>query len=218
MSDCAGARECEFEIQGTGRKTMQNKAPSFTPKRADSKLEHKIAGFVVVFLWTCITPALFGQHAELISPANRKPAPAFQLVTDSGGKVRMSDYRGKVVLLNFWATECGGCVLEIPSFIEIEKAYKDKGFTAIGISMDILYESLKDANEAWGRVRPFMAKRGINYTIAMGDDAISKAYALNAFPATYLIDKSGRIAVAYVGVVVNKDNVATNIKSLLSEK
>jgi peroxiredoxin len=63
-----------------------------------------------------------------------------------------------------------------------------------------------------------MAKRGINYTIAMGDDAISKAYALNAYPATYLIDKSGRIAVAYVGVVVNKDNVATNIKSLLSEQ
>lgn len=139
-------------------------------------------------------------------------------MTESGGKIRISDYRGKVVLLNFWATECGGCVLEIPSFIEIENAYKDKGFTAIGVSMDILYESLKDANEAWGKVRPFMATRGINYTIAMGDDAISRAYALNAFPATYLIDKSGRIAVAYVGVVVNKDNVATNIKNLLSEQ
>jgi peroxiredoxin len=51
----------------------------------------------------------------------------------------------------------------------------------------------------------------------MGDDAISKAYALNSFPATYLIDKSGKIAVAYVGVVIDKDNVARNIKSLLSE-
>ena len=67
-------------------------------------------------------------------------------------------------------------------------------------------------------MRPFIAKHGVNYTIAMGDDAISKAYALNMFPATYLIDKSGKIAVAYVGVVVNKDNVATNIKSLLSER
>ena len=200
---------------------MHNKAPSFRPKRVGSKLEHQLAGFVIDLVWAGITPALFGQqdvHAALIPSANRKPAPAFQLVTDSGGKIRISDYRGKVVLLNFWATECGGCVLEIPSFIEIEKVYKDKGFTAIGVSMDIMYESLKDANEAWDRVRPFMAKRGINYTIAMGDDAISKAYALNAFPATYLIDKSGRIAVAYVGVVVNKDNVATNIKSLLSER
>src|SRR5580658_3307791 len=152
------------------------------------------------------------------TPCNRKPASAFQLVTEAGTKMRISDYRGRVVLLNFWATECGGCVREIPSFIEIEKAYKDKGFAAIGVSMDILYEGLKDANEAWGRVRPFMAKHGVNYTIAMGDDAISKTYALNAFPATYLIDKSGRIAVAYVGVVVNKDNVTTNIKSLLSEQ
>jgi peroxiredoxin len=208
-------------IRGAGGKIMHNKAPSLSPKRTGSKREHKIAGFVIVFVWACITPALFGQqdvHAALISSANRKPAPAFQLVTDSGRKIGISDYRGTVVLLNFWATECGGCVLEIPSFIEIEKAYKDKGFTAIGVSMDVLYESLKDANQAWGKVRPFMAKRGINYTIAMGDDAISKAYALNAFPATYLIDKSGRIAVAYVGVVVNKDNVSTNIKNLLSER
>jgi hypothetical protein len=84
--------------------------------------------------------------------------------------------------------------------------------------MDISYEGLKDANEAWGRVRPFTLKHGINYPIAMGDDEISKAYALNAFPATYLIDKSGKIAVAYVGVVINKDNVSTNIESLLSER
>jgi thiol-disulfide isomerase/thioredoxin len=51
-------------------------------------------------------------------------------------------------LLDFWATDCGGCVREIPSFIELEKEYKDNGFTAVGVSMDISYESLKDANEA----------------------------------------------------------------------
>ena len=200
---------------------MRSNAPNFTPKRASSRLTHNVAGFALVFVWTCITPALFGQqdvHAALTRAANRKLAPAFQLVTEDGTKMQLSDYQGKVVLLNFWATDCGGCVLEIPSFIELEKAYKDKGFTAVGISMDISYESLKDANEAWGRVRPFIAKHGVNYPIAMGDDEISKAYALNAFPATYLIDKSGKIAVAYVGVVINKDNVATNIKSLLSER
>jgi peroxiredoxin len=200
---------------------MQSKALTITPKLPGSQPAHKIAGFIIVFVWTCIAPALFGQqdvHAALTPSANRKPAPAFQLVTQDGTKMQISDYRGKVLLLNFWATDCGGCVLEIPSFIELEKAYKDKGFTAVGISMDISYEDLKDANEAWGRVRPFIAKHGVNYPIAMGDDAISKAYALNAFPATYLIDKSGKIAVAYVGVVINKDNVATNINSLLSER
>ena len=84
--------------------------------------------------------------------------------------------------------------------------------------MDISYEGLKDANEAWGRVTPFIAKHGVNYPIVMGDDAISRAYSLNAFPATYLIDKSGRVAISYVGVLINKDNVATNVKSLLSER
>jgi len=181
----------------------------------------KFKGLPTAIACLCIAPALFGQHdthAALTPSAKRKPAPAFQLVTAAGAKTQISGYRGKVVLLNFWATECGGCVLEIPSFIQLEKTYKDKGFTAIGVSMDISYESLKDASQAWARVRPFMAKHGVNYTIAMGDDAISKAYSLNQFPDTYLIDKSGRIAVSYVGLVVNKDNVETNIKSLLAEQ
>jgi peroxiredoxin len=200
---------------------MQSKAPIRKSKLAGSDPRHRIACFLVVLVWACGAPALFSQqnaHAAVTPPGNRKPAPAFQLATEDGKKMQLSDYRGKVVLLNFWATDCGGCVLEIPSFIEIEKTYKDRGFTAVGVSMDISYEGLKDANEAWGRVRPFTAKHGVNYPIAMGDDAISKAYALNAFPATYLIDKSGKIAVAYVGMIINKDNVSTNIESLLSER
>jgi peroxiredoxin len=198
---------------------MQSKSRTIAPKLAGWQPTPKIA-VAVVLLWICAAPALFGQHdvhAPLTPPANRKPAPAFDLATEDGKKVQISDYRGKVLLLNFWATDCGGCVLEIPSFIELEKTYRDQGFTAVGVSMDISYEDLKNAGEAWSRVKPFVAKHGVNYPIAMGDDAISKAYALNSFPATYLIDKSGKIAVAYVGVVINKDNVASNIKSLLSE-
>jgi peroxiredoxin len=217
----AATQEGTNPSERTGRKAMQNKAPILKFKLAVSHPMHEIVGFIIVFVCTCSTAALFGQqdvHAVLKPPATRKSAPAFQLVTEDGTKMQISDYRGKVVLLNFWATDCGGCVLEIPSFIEFEKAYKNKGFTAVGVSMDISYENLRDANEAWGRVRPFIAKHGVNYPIAMGDDEISKAYALNAFPATYLIDKSGKIAAAYVGVVINKDNVATNIESLLSER
>jgi peroxiredoxin len=200
---------------------MQNEAPAITSRLAGSRPARKIVALFIFLVSAWITPPLFAQqgvHAALIPPANRKSAPAFQLVTENGTKIRISDYRGKVLLLNFWATDCGGCVLEIPSIIEIQNAYKDKGFTALGISMDISYENLKDANEAWGRVRPFIAKHGVNYPIAMGDDAISRAYSLNAFPATYLIDKSGKIAIAYVGVLIKKDIVATNVKTLLSER
>ena len=193
----------------------------FTSKLFGARLSLRAVSCVLTFVGICIAPALYSQqdvHASLIPPASRKSAPAFDLVNQDGKKIRVSNYRGNVVLLNFWATDCGGCVLEIPSFIELEKAYKGKGFTVVGVSMDISYESLKDANEAWSRVRPFMAKEGINYPIAMGDASISKAYKLNAYPATYLIDKSGKIAVAYVGVVINKENVETNIKELLSKR
>ena len=83
--------------------------------------------------------------------------------------------------------------------------------------MDISYEDLKDAKQAWERVRPFMLKYKINYPILMGDQSLIGAYDLKAFPATYLIDKSGNIAAVYVGVV-SKDNVEANIKDLLSER
>jgi len=174
----------------------------------------------LMLLWAFITPALFGQqnvHAALIAPTARKPAPTFHLVGETGRTMQVSDYQGKVVLLNFWATDCGGCQLEIPSFIELQRTYKDKGFTAVGVAMDISYEQLKHSDEAWERVRPFMLDHKVNYPILMGDDSVLNAYALKAYPATYLIDKSGKIAATYVGVV-NKDNVEANIQTLLSER
>ncbi len=179
------------------------------------------SALALLFLAMSASSVLYGQrdkHASLTPIESRKAAPSFELVGQDGRRVRIEDYRGKVVLLNFWATDCGGCVLEIPSFIELEKAYAKKSFSTLGVAMDISYEGLKDSNEAWARVRPFILKKGINYQIAMGDDAISKEYGLDAYPATYLIDKSGRIAVAYKGLVVDKDNVETNIKGLLSER
>jgi peroxiredoxin len=165
-------------------------------------------------------PLLLAQqdvHAALIAANDRKPAPAFDLANAAGKKVRISDYHGKVVLLNFWATDCGGCILEIPSFISIQAAHPDRAFTAVGVSMDIFYEGLKNADEAWGKVGPFVSSHKMNYPILMGDQSVSDAYGLKAFPATYLIDKSGRIAATYVGVV-SKDNVEANVDKLLSER
>ena len=166
-----------------------------------------------------ITPVLFAQqdvHASLIALADRKPAPPVRLVAENGKSARLSDYRGKVILLNFWATDCGGCVLEIPSIIDLQRAYKDGAFTVVGVSMDIPYENLKDAQEAWGKVKPFIAKSKINYPILMGDESLFKEFNLTQLPDTLLIDKSGRVAAVYVGLI-SKDNVAKNIRKLLSE-
>lgn len=166
-----------------------------------------------------ITPALFAQrdvHASLIAPADRKPAPPFHLISETGKLTRLSDYRGKVVLLNFWATDCGGCVLEIPSIIDVQTGYKNKGFTVVGVSMDVPYENLKDAKQAWDKVKPFIAKSKINYPILMGSELQFKEFGLTQLPDTLLIDKTGRIAAVYVGLI-SKDNVETNIRKLLSE-
>jgi peroxiredoxin len=156
-------------------------------------------------------------HATLVQSADRKSAPTFELANETGKKVSIADYRGKVVLLNFWATDCGGCILEIPSFISLETTYQPKGFTAVGISMDVSYENLKNADEAWAKVKPFVSTHHVNYPILMADQAVPDAYGLTVMPATYLIDKFGKIAATYVGVV-NKGNIEANVSKLLSER
>jgi peroxiredoxin len=155
-------------------------------------------------------------HATIVAKADRKPTPAFHLMSDTGRTVQLSHFRGKVVLINFWATNCGGCVLEIPSFIELQKTYQNRGFTAVGISADIPYEGLKNADEAWRLVRPFIVSHHMNYPILMGDGKVVDAFGFGSYPATYLVDRSGRIAATYVGVV-SKEDVAANIERLLRE-
>ena len=131
--------------------------------------------------------------------------------------MRLADFHGKVVLLNFWATECGGCREEIPYFTEFEQAYKNKGLAVVGVSIDILYENLKNSNEAWSRVKPFVQTHNVNYPILMGDDQVTKIYDIQALPVTYLIDKKGRIAATYAGLV-DKNDVATNIEIMLGNQ
>ena len=180
----------------------------------------RVAAVFALLLFALAPASLFGQHdvhATLIPSASRKPAPRFQLVGENGSKTGIAGYRGKVILLNFWATDCGGCILEIPSFIELQQAYRAKGFTAVGVAVDLTYENLKDADQAWGKVRPFVRSHKIDYPILMGDRSIPQTYNLEAYPDTFLLDKFGRIAAVYVGVV-NEYNVAANIQTLLAER
>lgn len=182
-------------------------------------LARRSSTFVTVALFVSITPALFAQtdvHASLIAPADRKPAPAIQLTSDTGQAKRLSDYKGKVVLLNFWASDCGGCIMELPSIIDIQATNKTKSFTVVGISMDIPYEELKNEQQAWDKVKPFMAKSKINYPILMGYESLFKKFGLNALPDTLLFDKNGKIAAVYVGII-SKDNAEANINKLLPE-
>jgi len=175
----------------------------------------KIA-FPLTLSLLCMSPALWAQRdvrAPLIKISARAKAPGFQLTAESGGKVKLSDYQGKVILLNFWATDCGGCVLEIPRLIDVQRDLQHGDFTVVGVDMDMPYGGVKSADDAWKRVRPFTVAHGMNYPVLMGTSAIEKLYGINAYPASFLIDKSGHIAAKYVGIV-SKDDVEANVRTL----
>ena len=152
----------------------------------------------------------------MVPAASRQAAPPFQLADASGTTKQLSDYRGKVVLLNFWATACGGCQIEIPRLIELESAHTNDSFTIVGISMDTCYQATTSAAVAWSKVKPFVSEHKLNYPVLMGDGMLLISYKMKGLPATYLIDKQGRIAATYLGVVDKRDAEA-NIHTLLQE-
>jgi peroxiredoxin len=136
--------------------------------------------------------------AETVKPdKDRKPAPEFALKDVNGKTVHLSDYKGKVVLLDFFATWCGPCKIEIPWFMEMERRNKDRGFAVLGVAMD---------DEGWEVVKPFLADLGVNYRVVIGNDATAGMYGgVDALPTTFLIDKEGRIAAVHVGLASRKD-------------
>jgi peroxiredoxin len=136
--------------------------------------------------------------AASLKPAkDRRKAPDFALKDADGRTVRLSDYRGKVVLLDFWATWCGPCKYEIPWFMDLERRQKDRGFAVLGVSMD---------DDGWEIVKPFIAQLGVNYRILVGTDETAQLYGgIDALPTTFLIDREGKIAFVHVGLGNRRD-------------
>lgn len=146
-------------------------------------------------------------HTELIPPEERKPAPDFTLNDAAGKPLTLSSLRGKVVLLNFWATWCHGCATEIPWFVGFESTYRDRGFTVVGVSLD---------SDGWKSVKPYIAAKGVNYPIVIGTDAVANLYKVTAMPVTLLIDHNGNIAAMHNGVI-SKESYAAEIDQLLED-
>jgi peroxiredoxin len=172
---------------------------------------------LLIYLAACSLVHATDIRAALEPQSLRKTAPDFVLLDASGKSVSLSSFRGKPLLLDLWATKCGGCIKEIPSFIEVHHSYAVKGLAVVGISMDVLYEDLKGPAEAWELVNPFVKAHNVDYPILMGDDGITKRYSVEALPITYLIDNRGRIAAKYVGIV-DRSNLEANIRALLVER
>ena len=120
--------------------------------------------------------------------------------------VTLSDYEGKVVLLNFWATWCGPCKIEMPWFVEFQQKYRDRGFSVIAVSMD---------EEGWDVVRPFMDHLKPNFPVVIGNDEMGEEFGgVVALPTTFIIDREGKIASSHQGLV-SKSDYEEEIEQLL---
>jgi len=120
-------------------------------------------------------------------------APDFVLTDLSGKQVRLSDFKGKVVILDFWATWCGPCRMEIPHFVRLQSKYRAQGLSIVGLSLD---------DDGARSVRPFAEEHDINYTMLLANKEIANLYGgVVGIPTTFVLDRQGRIVKKFIGVM-----------------
>ena len=132
--------------------------------------------------------------SSAVCDPNAKPANlSFTFKDINGATVNLASFKGKVILLDFWATWCGPCKVEIPYFVDLHAKYKDRGFTVIGLSVDDTLEQLK----------PFAAQYKMNYPVLLGleNEAIQEAYGpIWGLPTAFIIGRDGKICSKHMGL------------------
>jgi peroxiredoxin len=145
--------------------------------------------------------------AGAATPLLHQLAPEFTRIDLRHQALSLTAYRGDVVLLNFWATWCAPCQLEIPHFVAWQKQYGARGFQVIGISMD----------DDPAPVRSLYQKLHLNYPVAMGDAALGKLYGgVLGLPVTFVIDRRGKIVAEFQGET-SLDKIESTLRPLLSQ-
>jgi peroxiredoxin len=167
----------------------------------------------VAILASCESPIPDNFHLK--SANERKPTPDFALKDATGATVKLSDYKGKVVLLNFWATWCGPCKVEIPGFNELYKKYKADGLEVLGV---VLLDKFENA-------KPYAEKMNMAYPVLNGDeqqDKIDDAYGpLFGLPMSFIISREGRVCQKHLGLpgaTKDKDPDAKTVKDIFEQQ
>jgi cytochrome c biogenesis protein CcmG/thiol:disulfide interchange protein DsbE len=159
-----------------------------------------------------------GEEPQYVSPLKGQPAPAFTLEDLSGKKVSLASYKGKAVLINFWATWCGPCKIETPWLIDLRNHYATEGFEILGISADDIDrgdpQKLSDEKKEIAR---FVQQMHMPYPVLIDGDSISTPYGgLDALPASFFVDRNGTVVAAQLGLT-SKDEIEANIKKALGK-
>ncbi|MBE7446472.1 MAG: TlpA family protein disulfide reductase [Planctomycetia bacterium] len=157
----------------------------------------KYAGFIFLFVITILITSRVSYAADDIKNINLKELNSL-----------LDGNKGKVVVVDLWASWCPPCKKEIPGFINLYKKYKDKGVEIIGVALD------ENGSET---VPPFVKKTGINYPVYLGGNDIASQYSLNAYPTTIIYSKNGKIANKHVGYV-SEEEFDEELSKLLENK
>jgi peroxiredoxin len=137
---------------------------------------------------------------------NGAEAPDFELTSLDGKQVRLSDYRGKAVLLNFWATWCAPCKIEMPWFVDLQKQYASQGLQVIGVAMD-------DSGQE--TIARFAKEMNVNYPLLIGKESVGDAYGgVEFLPTTFFVDRQGKVVDRVFGLVSHSD-IEDDVKKAL---
>lgn len=171
-----------------------------------------LAAACAALLPAAVLPAFAQDPAPPLAPGTH--APAFSAKTTTGKTLTLKSLRGKVVLMDYWATWCGPCRMATPTLQALHKQFGPKGLAVVGMSTDDFHSV--------SQVKPFMKSFGITYTVTTSPDANQKAanaYKVDGIPSQYLIDKKGIVRWSQAGYSENeKTTLPAMIKKLLAEK
>lgn len=150
-----------------------------------------------------------GTTSTLIGDVRGLTAPDFELTSLDGKRVRLSDYRGKAVLLNFWATWCSPCKVEMPWFVDMQKRYGNDGLVVVGVAMD-------DTDSS--KIAQFASEMGVNYPVLLGTDKVSEDYGNVEFlPTSFYIDRDGKIVGKGTGLL-GREEIEHNVQKALASR
>lgn len=218
-------RLAKLEPSGEWRPDVDRAFAQFTKERERRPRNWAPAGIAIVLLILLVAllpgprrfarqmwDGLFGQRPQTVSAAPKvlkegQTPPDFALNDANGAEIRLSKLHGQVVLLNFWATWCHGCKTEIPWFMDFATKYGANGLFVLGVSMD---------DDGWKLVKPYAADKKINYPLVIGSESIAKQYGVETMPMTYLIDREGKVAATYIGMV-DRDRLEKEIVRSLAK-